>query len=63
MGAWAYLMFDLHSRAAVLGSWAPALIIGLLIIFVLAGHWLNRRGKDLQQKNDKSSETKPLNNG
>jgi len=56
-------MFDLHSRAAVLGSWAPALIIGLLIIFVLAGHWLNRRGKDLQQKNDESSETKPLNNG
>ena len=63
MGAWAYLMFDLHSRAAALGSWAPALIIGLLIIFVLAGHWLNRRGKDLQQKNDKSSETKPLNRG
>ena len=61
MGAWAYLMFDLQSRAAVLGSWAPALIIGLLIIFVLAGHWLNRRGKDLQQKNDKSSETKQLN--
>ena len=61
MGAWAYLMFDLHSRAAVLGSWAPALIIGLLIIFVVAGHWLNLRGKDLQQKDDKSSETKPLN--
>ncbi len=63
MGAWAYLMFDLHSRAAVLGSWAPALIIGLLITFILAGHWLNRRGKGQQQpggNNTRNKENKQL---
>ncbi len=63
MGAWAYLMYDLHSRAAVLGSWAPALIIGLLITFILAGHWLNRRGKGQQQpggNNTRNKENKQL---
>jgi len=45
MAGWAYLMFDLHSRAAVFAPWAPALIVGLLILAVLAGYWLNRHGK------------------
>ncbi len=45
MGGWAYLLFGLHTRAAAFGPWAPALIIGLVILFVLAGYWLNRRGK------------------
>ena len=45
MAGWAYLMFDLHSRAAVFAPWAPALVVGLLILAVLAGYWLNRRGK------------------
>jgi len=43
MGAWAYVLFSLHSHAAVFGPWAPALIIGLIILFVIAGYWLNRR--------------------
>ncbi len=46
MGGWAYLMFGLQSRAAVFAPWAPALIVGLLILFVLTVYWLNRRGKD-----------------
>ena len=50
MGAWAYVLFGLHTRAAVFGPWAPALIIALIILFVLAGYWLNRRRK--KQLND-----------
>ncbi|MBT8129950.1 MAG: small multi-drug export protein, partial [Gammaproteobacteria bacterium] len=43
MGGWAFLMFDLHNRAAEFGSWAPLLLIGLIILIVLAGYWLKRR--------------------
>ena len=46
MAGWAYLMFDLHSRAATLGSWAPALIVVLLIALVIVVYWLNRHAKD-----------------
>lgn len=45
MGGWAYLLFGLHTRAVAFGPWAPVLIICLIILFVLAGYWLNRRGK------------------
>lgn len=45
MVGWAYLLFDLYTRAAVLAPWAPVLIIGLVILFILAGYLLNRRGK------------------
>ena len=48
MGAWAYLMFGIQTRAAVIGPWAPVLVIGIIIIFVLAGYWLNRRSRDQQ---------------
>jgi len=48
MGGWAYLMFGLQSRAAVFAPWAPALIVVLLILLVLAGYWLNRHGKNQQ---------------
>jgi uncharacterized membrane protein len=50
MAGWAYLLFDLHTRAAVFGPWAPALIVGIIILIVLAGYWLNRRGKNQQPK-------------
>ena len=46
MGGWAYLMYDLHHRAATLGSWAPALIVLLLILLVLALYWFNRSRQD-----------------
>ena len=46
MGGWAYLMFGIHSRAAVFDPWAPTLIIILLILVVLAGYWLNRHKKN-----------------
>lgn len=46
IGGWAYLLFDLYTRAAVLGPWAPVLIVGLIILIVLAGYRLNRRGKN-----------------
>ena len=49
MGGWAYLMFGIHSRAAMFGPWAPALVVILIILFVLAGYWLNRHGKHLQE--------------
>ena len=42
---WAYLLFGLYTRAAVFGPWAPVLIIGLIILFILASYRLNRRRK------------------
>lgn len=46
MVGWAYILFGVHSRAAALGPWAPVLIIGLIILFVFAGYWLNRHRGD-----------------
>lgn len=45
MTVWAYLLFGLYTRAAVFGPWAPVLIIGLVILFVLASYMLNQRRK------------------
>jgi uncharacterized membrane protein len=45
MAAWAYLLFDIYTRAASFGPWAPILIICLIILMVIASHWLNRYGK------------------
>ena len=46
IAGWAYLLFDLYTRAAGFGSWAPFLIIGIVIVIILAGYRLNRRGKN-----------------
>ena len=43
MLAWAWLLFNLHARAAVFGPWAPGAIVGVLIVIVLAGYWIRRR--------------------
>jgi uncharacterized membrane protein len=43
MVAWAYLLFHLQAQAADLGSWAPALIIMILVAVGLIGYWLNRK--------------------
>ncbi|MBT8127582.1 MAG: small multi-drug export protein [Gammaproteobacteria bacterium] len=51
MVVWAFVMFDLHSRAAVFAPWAPSLIVVLLILFVLAGYWLNRQAKGREKSN------------
>jgi len=45
MGGWAYLLFDLYTRASVFGPWAPMVIIVLILLMILAGYRLNRRGK------------------
>ncbi len=45
IAGWAYLLFDLYIRAAVFGSWAPILIIGLVILVVLSVYLLDRRGR------------------
>lgn len=45
MAAWAYLLFDIYTRAATFGPWAPILIIGLIILMIVASNWLNRYGK------------------
>lgn len=50
---WAYLLFDLYIRAAVFGSWAPVLIIGLIILVILAVHRFNLRGKNHKLKESK----------
>lgn len=50
MGSWAYLLFDIYTRAAFYGPWAPALIIGLIILIILAGYLLNRHGKNYRPK-------------
>ncbi|NIA01236.1 MAG: hypothetical protein GWP13_00455 [Planctomycetia bacterium] len=47
MLGWAWLLFGLHTRVAVFGPWAPALIVGTFILIVLASYWLlyrRRRG-------------------
>ena len=54
MAGWAYVMFDLHSRAADIGPWAPVLIIVMLVLLVLVGHWVNRHGKNQQPGHDKT---------
>jgi len=46
MGGWAYIMFGVHSHAAMVGPWAPALLVVVIIFFVSAGYWLNRHGKN-----------------
>jgi len=45
MGGWAYLLFGLQTRAAVFGPWAPVMIVGLIILMIVAGYWLNRHEK------------------
>ena len=45
IAGWAYLLFDLYSRAVTFGPWAPVLIIGMLVMFILAAYVLRRRGK------------------
>lgn len=42
---WAWLLFDIHTRAAVLGSWVPAVVVAILVLIALAGYWLNPRRK------------------
>lgn len=47
---WAYLLFELYIRTVAFGPWAPVLIIGLIIVMVIAGYRLNRRGKNRNPK-------------
>jgi uncharacterized membrane protein len=46
MTAWAYIMFGLHSRAALFAPWAPSFIVALLILVILAGYGFKRKAKD-----------------
>ena len=50
---WAYLLFDLYTSAAAFGSWAPILIIGLIVLVILAAYHFNLRGKSHQLKKSK----------
>ena len=50
IGGWAYLLFGLHTRAAVFGPWASVLIVGLIILIILGGYWFSRRGENQYQK-------------
>lgn len=50
MLGWAYLLFGLYTRAAVFGPWAAITIIGLIILCVIAGYLLNRRGRNRRLK-------------
>jgi hypothetical protein len=45
MLAWAWLLFGLHTHAAVFGPWAPGLIVGIFVLIALTGYWLKRRRK------------------
>lgn len=49
IAAWAYVLSDLHTHAADLAPWAPAVIIGLIILIIIAGYWLNRHGSRLSK--------------
>ncbi|GMR17844.1 MAG: hypothetical protein BMS9Abin33_0238 [Gammaproteobacteria bacterium] len=47
MAAWGYVLFSIQSQAAGLGSWAPILIVGIILAIVVVGYFLNRqRGGD-----------------
>ncbi len=50
MLTWAFVLFGLFTHAAAFGHWAPALIIGILVLVVLIAYLLNRRGKNRKQK-------------
>lgn len=50
IAAWSYLLFDLYAQAMQFATWAPAIIIGIIVLNVAAGYWLNRRGKRLNKK-------------
>lgn len=45
MAGWAWLLFGLHTRVAVFGPWATALIVALFVLIVLTGYWLSQRRK------------------
>ena len=60
MGGWAYLMFGIQSHAAVFAPWAPAFIVVLLILLVLAGYWLGRHGRDQLQPDDSHIQNKVI---
>ena len=45
MAGWAYLLFAFYARASAFGPWAPVLMISVIILFVIAGYFLNRREK------------------
>ncbi len=47
---WAYLLFGVYTRAAVLGPWAPALIIVLIILVILIATLLDRRARNRNTK-------------
>ncbi len=46
MAAWGYVLFSIQSHAADLGSWAPLLIVGIIVAIVVVGYFLNRRRED-----------------
>jgi uncharacterized membrane protein len=46
MAAWAYLLFELYTRTAVFGPWAPVLIVVLIVVIVFATYLLNQRVKN-----------------
>lgn len=52
--AWSYLLFDLYSRAMRFATWAPVVIIAVIILNVAVGYWLNRRGRRLNRKGQKN---------
>lgn len=47
---WAFILFGLFTHAAVFGPWAAILIIGLIILFIIIGYLLNRRGEKRKAK-------------
>jgi len=49
IAGWAYVLFGLQSHAADLAPWAPAAIIVLIILIVIAGYLLNRHGKRINK--------------
>jgi len=47
--AWSYLLFDLYAQAIRFATWAPVVIVGIIILNIAAGYWLNRRGRRLNK--------------
>jgi uncharacterized membrane protein len=47
---WAYLLFGIYTRAALLGPWAPTLILVLIIFVILIAALLDRRGRNRKAK-------------
>lgn len=50
MVVWGYVLLSIQSHAAELGSWAPVLIVGIILAIVVVGYFLHRQRENGKEK-------------